>query len=158
VKSIRLVGVGLGAEPAPAAALRTLEAALPRVFHVPCHIRPGTVDISAAYDPNRAQYYSTDVLRRLAPLVGPGTVLVAHPPPRGTLDEAFGRFHAGSAALRDLVLRREPAVLLCGHIHESRGEDAIAATRIVNPGPAASGHCAVVDVGDVGDELSVTLV
>jgi archaemetzincin len=72
VSFIRLVGVGLGAEPAPPAALRTLEAALPCVFHVPCQIRPGTLDISAAYDPNRAQYYSTDVLRGLVPLAGDG--------------------------------------------------------------------------------------
>jgi len=36
--------------------------------------------------------------------------------------------------------------VLCGHIHESRGEDTIGASRIVNPGPVASGHYALVEV------------
>jgi hypothetical protein len=90
------------------------------------------------------------VLRRLEPLVDRETVLVAHPPPRGTLDEAFGRFHAGSAALRDLVLRREPAVLLCGHIHERRGIAQLGRTLVVNcsVGRGGDGVLVTIDAGE----------
>jgi hypothetical protein len=94
-------------------------------------------------------------LRGLEPLVDPGTVLVAHPPPRGTLDEAFGRFHAGSAALRDLVLAREPAVLLCGHIHERRGVATLGRTLVVNcsVGRGGAGVLLTVDAAGARAEL-----
>lgn len=86
------------------------------------------------------------VIARLARLVDRETVLVAHPPPRGTLDEAFGRCHAGSAALRDLVLRCEPAVLLCGHIHERRGTAQLGSTLVVNCSVGRRGDGALVTV------------
>jgi uncharacterized protein len=38
--------------------------------------------------------------------------------------------------------------VLCGHIHEARGVDHIGRTPIVNPGPVAAGHYAVVMVDD----------
>jgi archaemetzincin len=72
VKSIRLVGVGLGAEPPPARALEVLARALPGVFHVPCQRATGLLDAGAAFDHGRGQYYSTDILRRLAPLAKDG--------------------------------------------------------------------------------------
>lgn len=73
MKSIRLVGVGLGAEAPPARALDILSRALPHVFHVPCHIAAGLLDAGAAYEPTRGQYYSTEILRRLVPLGKEGT-------------------------------------------------------------------------------------
>jgi hypothetical protein len=78
-----------------------------------------------------------------------------HAPPYGTAcDRLRSGEHVGSPALRALVERAAPDLVLCGHIHESRGEDAIGVTRIVNPGPAAAGHYALVDARD---RLSVTL-
>lgn len=68
MKSIRLVGVGLGAEPPPARALDLLARALPRVFHVPCLATGGLMDAGAAFDATRGQYYSTEILKRLMPL------------------------------------------------------------------------------------------
>lgn len=83
-------------------------------------------------------------------------ILCPHAPPfRTACDRLRSGEHVGSPELRWLVEHEQPDLVLCGHIHESRGEDTVAAARVVNPGPAASGHCAVVDVGD---ELSVTLV
>lgn len=52
----------------------------------------------------------------------------------------------GSPAIRAFVERAQPDLVLCGHIHESRGEDTIGRSRIVNPGPAAAGHFALVEV------------
>jgi len=73
VKSIVLAAVGLGGEPAPGRALHMLARALPEIFHMPCRVRPGLVDAGASYDPTRAQYYSTDILRRLVPLANNDT-------------------------------------------------------------------------------------
>jgi Icc-related predicted phosphoesterase len=52
----------------------------------------------------------------------------------------------GSTVVRAFVEREQPQLVLCGHIHESRGTDEIGRTQIVNPGPVAAGHYAVVDV------------
>jgi Icc-related predicted phosphoesterase len=39
-------------------------------------------------------------------------------------------------------------VVLCGHIHEARGEDRIGRSQIVNPGPVSAGHYAMVEIGE----------
>ncbi len=82
-------------------------------------------------------------------------ILCPHAPPHGTAcDRLRSGEHVGSPALRTLVEREQPDLVLCGHIHESRGEDTIGATRVVNPGPVASGHYALVEVSDT---VAVTL-
>jgi Icc-related predicted phosphoesterase len=83
------------------------------------------------------------------------TVFCPHAPPYGTTcDRLANGEHVGSRVIRKFVEREEPDVVLCGHIHESRGEDRIGRSRIVNPGPVSAGHYAVVEVGD---EVAVSL-
>jgi hypothetical protein len=76
-------------------------------------------------------------------------VFCPHAPPHDTAcDRLRSGEHVGSRALRTLVERERPDVVLCGHIHESRGVDSVGPTRIVNPGPVSAGHYAVVEIGD----------
>lgn len=76
-------------------------------------------------------------------------IFCPHAPPYGTAcDRLPSSEHVGSAAIRAFVEREQPDVVLCGHIHESRGTDQIGRSRIVNPGPAAAGHYAAVEVDD----------
>jgi len=76
-------------------------------------------------------------------------IFCPHAPPFGTAcDRLRSGEHVGSPALRAVVERERPDVVLCGHIHESRGEDMIGASRIVNPGPVASGHYALIEIGE----------
>ena len=77
-------------------------------------------------------------------------VVLSHPPPQGILDRTGGGSHVGSTAEREFVDRRRPALLVCGHIHESRGIERHDATTVVNCGAATAGQFAVVDVGDDG--------
>jgi uncharacterized protein len=64
-----------------------------------------------------------------------GAVLVVHSPPKGYVDEAFGR-HLGSRSILDAIRAKHPPLVLCGHIHQCWGQVAtIGATRIVNLGP-----------------------
>jgi Icc-related predicted phosphoesterase len=64
-----------------------------------------------------------------------GAVLIVHSPPRGYVDEAFGR-HLGSRAVRDAIEAKRPPLALCGHIHQCWGQEAtIGNTRVVNLGP-----------------------
>lgn len=72
-----------------------------------------------------------------------------HAPPLGTkCDRVSSGEHVGSAALRALVERTQPDIVLCGHIHESRGVDVLGSSQIINPGPVAAGHHALVEIGD----------
>jgi uncharacterized protein len=76
-------------------------------------------------------------------------VFCPHPPPRGTsCDRLPSGEHVGSTAVRSFVDREQPDVVLCGHIHEARAVDRIGGTQVVNPGPAAAGHYAIVDIDD----------
>jgi Icc-related predicted phosphoesterase len=74
-------------------------------------------------------------------------VFCPHAPPYDTAcDRLPSGEHVGSTVVRSFVERAQPDVVLCGHIHESRATDTIGASTIANPGPARSGHYAVVDV------------
>jgi Icc-related predicted phosphoesterase len=82
-------------------------------------------------------------------------IFCPHAPPHGTAcDRLRSGVSVGSTSLRTFVEEAQPDLVLCGHIHESRGEDAIGRSRVVNPGPAFAGHCALVEVESA---LSVTL-
>ncbi len=64
-----------------------------------------------------------------------GAVLVVHSPPHGYVDEAFGR-HLGSRAILEAIEARRPALVVCGHIHQCWGREAmIGPTRVLNLGP-----------------------
>ncbi len=63
-------------------------------------------------------------------------VLVSHSPPKGAVDVSSRGKKLGSVAIRDTVLRVQPRLVVCGHIHESAGNQSqIGATPIVNAGP-----------------------
>jgi Icc-related predicted phosphoesterase len=72
-------------------------------------------------------------------LIKTDSLLVAHPPPYGTLDEGFGNIHAGSRGLRRLILEKQPKMLICGHIHEKPGLALIEKTLVVNCSMGRSG-------------------
>jgi uncharacterized protein len=65
-----------------------------------------------------------------------GALLAVHSPPYGHVDTSSGR-HLGSRAVLDAIEAKAPSLALCGHIHESWGEEArIGPTLIVNLGPS----------------------
>jgi Icc-related predicted phosphoesterase len=65
-----------------------------------------------------------------------GCVLVSHSPPQGAVDvSSIGR-SLGSVAVRDVVLRQRPILVVCGHIHESAGQRTmLGTTPVINAGP-----------------------
>jgi uncharacterized protein len=66
-----------------------------------------------------------------------GCVLAVHSPPRGYVDVDSGGKHLGSTAVLDAIESRRPRLALCGHIHESWGEEStIGPTRVINLGPS----------------------
>jgi Icc-related predicted phosphoesterase len=60
-------------------------------------------------------------------------VMVLHSPPKGHVD---GKRSLGSEAILRAIERVQPRVAVCGHIHESAGEETtIGQTRVMNLGP-----------------------
>ena len=68
----------------------------------------------------------------------PQGVLVTHSPPQGAVDRSSGGKHLGSTAIRDAIVRCEPRLAVCGHIHDSAGNhEKLGITTVINAGPEA---------------------
>lgn len=75
------------------------------------------------------------------------TILVTHAPPLDTnADMIPGGEHVGSPAVRKIIEQTQPTLNICGHIHESIGQDKIGDTTVINPGDANSGHLCIIEL------------
>ncbi len=75
-------------------------------------------------------------------------ILVVHQPPRGAQDLLYNGESSGSSELRRFVEDHQPDLVLCGHIHEDRGECQIGSTLVVNVGELRRGHGAVITLDE----------
>ncbi len=98
---------------------------------------------------------SEERIRESLDLISPGlttcprSVLVTHSPPVDTsLDLTRFRLHAGSRSVRGFIEERQPALVLCGHVHESKGKDTLGRSLMVNPGSVRNGPYAVVNFAE----------
>jgi uncharacterized protein len=79
----------------------------------------------------------------------PRYIMVPHCPPRNSeVDRSGSGANVGSTAVRSWVDKVKPILVICGHIHEARGQAKIGNTVVVNCGPARDGNYAVAEVGD----------
>ncbi len=91
-------------------------------------------------DPEHRSPTIAEALEDLEARAGAEALYVLHSPPRDTLcDMIRARTHVGSRAIRSFAERRQPPLILSGHIHESPRvsssyRDAIGRTVVVNPG------------------------
>ncbi len=79
-------------------------------------------------------------------------VTLTHTPPYGILDQV-GEMHVGCKALNAFLDRAD--LMICGHIHEARGIERYGKTTIINPGMAALGFAAIIDMDIRNKELIV---
>ena len=63
-------------------------------------------------------------------------ILVVHSPPKGVADTTSMGQSVGSVAIREAIERLQPALVLCGHVHDCWGQEGwIGDSRVVNLGP-----------------------
>jgi uncharacterized protein len=82
-------------------------------------------------------------------------ILLTHAPPFETLDKINGE-HVGSASIRKHMKAFD--LVCCAHVHEQRGVLDIDGVKIVNPGPAMDGHCALIHFGTEAKDIKIELL
>jgi len=82
-------------------------------------------------------------------------VLLCHAPPYGTLDKPAGE-HVGSQSIRKHMKSFD--IVCCAHIHEARGIMEVDGVKIVNPGAAMDGHCAMIHFGNDAKDIKIELL
>jgi uncharacterized protein len=85
----------------------------------------------------------------------PVRVFVPHASPYGVLDKTWSHVHAGSHALREFIERVQPTLVVCGHIHEARGEAWLGKSLVVNCGEARHGHYALIEITPHGCQAAL---
>lgn len=74
-------------------------------------------------------------------------IIVTHTPPHGTMADLRHGRHLGSREFLALLYEVQPALWVCGHIHESASAVYEERTLVVNPGPAVQGKYAIAVAG-----------
>jgi Icc-related predicted phosphoesterase len=81
----------------------------------------------------------------------PILVALSHTPPFGTEADLRHGSHTGSKGLRALLDAMEPALWVCGHIHEARSVSRSGRSLVVNPGSLREGFYAKVKAESRGE-------
>ena len=80
-----------------------------------------------------------DDARRMLDPCPDEALLVLHSPPQGHVDRSTGGEHLGSVAILEAIEAKRPPLAVCGHIHDSWGQESrLGPTRIANLGPAGT--------------------
>jgi Icc-related predicted phosphoesterase len=75
-------------------------------------------------------------------------IVITHQPPRGARDIIYSGESTGCAGLRRFVDDFQPDLLMCGHIHEDRGEAHIGKTKVINVGELRRSYAALVEIDE----------
>ena len=82
-------------------------------------------------------------------------VLLCHAPPYGALDKPAGD-HVGSKSIQRHMKAFD--LVCCAHIHEQRGVMDVGGTKVINPGAAMMGYCAMLHFGNEPKDIKVELL
>ena len=82
-------------------------------------------------------------------------ILLAHAPPYESLDLVNGE-HVGSQSIGRHL--KDFDLVCCAHIHEQRGVKDVNGVKIVNPGPAMDGYCAMLHFGNDAKDIRIELL
>jgi Icc-related predicted phosphoesterase len=77
----------------------------------------------------------------------PVDVLISHVPPKGMMDKMTLTFHIGSVWVRDVVEKKRPRLVVCGHVHENPGYARYGDTLVVNCSVGRKGAYTLIELG-----------
>lgn len=97
--------------------------------------------------------YSEEEFARLLESLKNVDVFVSHVPPSGTKASQGCAGEAGSRAVREWILREQPRLAFCGHVHESRGVERLGGTKLVSVQPLMEGGAAMAEWPSLEVEL-----
>lgn len=72
-------------------------------------------------------------------------IVLSHSPPYGYFDDVAEDVHIGSRAVLRFMQANKPFLLICGHVHESKGHIKTEDTNIVKLAPASKGSAAELE-------------
>ncbi|MFH1094916.1 MAG: metallophosphoesterase [Candidatus Micrarchaeota archaeon] len=75
------------------------------------------------------------------------SIVASHPPPKGLFDQV-GDMNVGSLAVREMIERAHPLLVVCAHIHEQEGQAVHGDTLVVKVGAAEARRAARIVIGD----------
>jgi len=75
-------------------------------------------------------------------------VLVTHIPPKGIMDKMMLGMHIGSKWIREVVKKKKPSLVICGHVHENYGYEEFNDTIVVNCSVGKKGEYTIIDLND----------
>lgn len=85
--------------------------------------------------------------------INKNTILLSHEPPYNTKLDKIRRKggpsynkHIGDRLLKEIIKKKQPYLVVCGHIHESFGKIKIGKTLIINIGAACEGRAAILEL------------
>ena len=102
-----------------------------------------------------SEIFIDDTTTSLVSLVNSKTIVISHVPPYGLQDSAFLGKHIGNKDLRDLVDKKQPRLVVCGHVHEDPGVATCGNTVVVNCSLAKKSEGALIEINDT---IKVTLL
>jgi Icc-related predicted phosphoesterase len=82
-------------------------------------------------------------------------VLISHAPPYGTLDKPAAE-HVGSRSIQRHMKSFD--LVCCAHIHEARGLVESDGIKVVNPGAAMDGYCAMLHFGAEPKDIRIEML
>lgn len=89
-----------------------------------------------------------EIEEKLKGLMEEGAVLVTHTPPFGINDIVPSGRHVGSTAVKNIVERFRPKIVLSGHVHEASGIVRKDGTLFMNPGAAKDARAGILEMGE----------
>ncbi len=102
----------------------------PTIFHTPFEMQEEVIE------------------EKLKGLMEEGAVLVTHTPPFGINDLVPSRRHVGSTAMKSIVERFKPKIVLSGHVHEASGIVRKEGALFMNPGAAKDARAGILELGE----------
>ncbi len=91
--------------------------------------------------------YTEEEIKKVLDSLEGVDLLVSHPPPFDTeADKLPNGLHVGSKALREWIQAKKPRLVVCAHIHETEGIEALGETTVVKLAPLMQNKAALVDL------------